>query len=967
MAKSHVHEGVAFGLAAVAIGLLTTLSGTLIELTSGFFADLRHGICVERLPGDARVLWRVALEGGWRPYDRLRCCGGSLLVDHTSQVCRSPNIVRSSVRKRIAHRLSWLSFGQMVDIGEEFPLRAVGFLARSVAASQRDLQAGGAEPNPQRDIGTIFGAGGIPLGSNRSRITSLLHRARVAQVDDIVGVDAQRVRAHISGGFAPDPKERWADERPELMPTSFAEAEAQTQSESTDTVLPIREWIPWGQVLRGALPSFVWQRGPVSLGSSTPILGSRLAIGISVFGSALLAGLAALVTRECPAARGSGIPEVKAVVAGFAVSKSFSAWTLAGKILALSLCVGAGLAVGKEGPMIHIGACWGSLLALPLGRLLSQLRPSVGSHGPLDTELICVGGAAGVAAAFGAPLAGVLFAVEELGTTRVEGLKHSTMLFAFGSAVVAALALRWLDLSQTHRLALFEVDYRQAWAPWEALPFTLLGLLGGALGSLFVLANEAVTKLRVRARQQGRVCCWVPTFLEGVVRRWFLPQGGPAERGPAIYDSRVLEVVAIAVLTAASNSPCGLTRMLQNDAIMALFGRCAEQGDPLGICFGEQEGLTAAAISVVFLLVGSALLRLLQTVITFGALTPAGLFVPSLFIGGCMGRAVGMVLRLSGLPGTTGTLIEPGMYAMVGAGAVLAGVSRLTVSLVVVLFELTGGLTYVVPFMMAVLIAKWSGDRFTLGRSIYDVHADLNGFAKVEQLPDGRVLNASLYDLYEHGPNASLAATTACTPPALWLSQDGSVPSGCARACDLEAHCRVAVSAGGFAVLSSRSAGSSQGVEVVGWMRTSRLLALLSETPEVNSFERHPQRLCRVQRQAGFTASGCSLEDVSSALDESGLVHVRHDCPLLTAVCIFRRSPTVQALAITEPATGLACWCSWRQNNSSSVWTITRERFLRFLEQGHVAASTVPWRSSEGLKFELMADRLHGRTGLVRW
>ena len=67
---------------------------------------------------------------------------------------------------------------------------------------------------------------------------------------------------------------------------------------------------------------------------------------------------------------------------------------------------------------------------------------------------------------------------------------------------------------------------------------------------------------------------------------------------------------------------------------------------------------------------------------------------------------------------------------MVGSAAVLAGVSRMTVSLVVIMFELTGGLNYVVPFSLAVISAKWVGDLFS--DSIYECHAVLNGFCAIE-------------------------------------------------------------------------------------------------------------------------------------------------------------------------------------------------------------------------------------------
>ena len=56
--------------------------------------------------------------------------------------------------------------------------------------------------------------------------------------------------------------------------------------------------------------------------------------------------------------------------------------------------------------------------------------------------------------------------------------------------------------------------------------------------------------------------------------------------------------------------------------------------------------------------------------------------------------------------------VTPGLYAMIGAAATLGGVTRMTVSLIVIMFELTGGLTYIVPIMVAVMISKWVGDAF---------------------------------------------------------------------------------------------------------------------------------------------------------------------------------------------------------------------------------------------------------------
>lgn len=145
-------------------------------------------------------------------------------------------------------------------------------------------------------------------------------------------------------------------------------------------------------------------------------------------------------------------------------------------------------------------------------------------------------------------------------------------------------------------------------------------------------------------------------------------------------------------------------------------------------------------------LFSAAVIRLLQTVITFGAMLPSGLFIPSLFIGASVGRLTGNMVFFV----LQQQHVEPGVFAMVGAAAMLSGFTRLTVSLVVIMFELTGELTYVIPFMCSVITAKVVGDLFT--PSIYEAHASLNGFANIEDPPTSVRLEVLVADLAVHYP-----------------------------------------------------------------------------------------------------------------------------------------------------------------------------------------------------------------------
>jgi chloride channel 3/4/5 len=102
---------------------------------------------------------------------------------------------------------------------------------------------------------------------------------------------------------------------------------------------------------------------------------------------------------------------------------------------------------------------------------------------------------------------------------------------------------------------------------------------------------------------------------------------------------------------------------------------------------------------------------------------PAGIYVPSMVVGGLGGRIIGhlvqwTVLRFPTSPvfgncaaHVTGrSCITPGVYALIAAGSTMCGVTRLSVTLAIILFELTGSLDYVLPFSLAILVAKWTAD-----------------------------------------------------------------------------------------------------------------------------------------------------------------------------------------------------------------------------------------------------------------
>ena len=119
----------------------------------------------------------------------------------------------------------------------------------------------------------------------------------------------------------------------------------------------------------------------------------------------LLASVAAILVKSfAPYAAGSGISEIKCIIAGFVMKGFLGAWTLLIKSIALPLAIASGLSVGKEGPSVHFAVCTGNVISRFFGKYKQNASKT--------REILTASAAAGVAVAFGSPIGGVLFSLE---------------------------------------------------------------------------------------------------------------------------------------------------------------------------------------------------------------------------------------------------------------------------------------------------------------------------------------------------------------------------------------------------------------------------------------------------------------------------------------------------------------------------------------------------------------------------
>jgi chloride channel protein, CIC family len=352
-----------------------------------------------------------------------------------------------------------------------------------------------------------------------------------------------------------------------------------------------------------------------------------------------------LIQRFAPDATGSGIPQVKMALVDLPTQLDGRMALI--KLGSTLLSLGSGLSLGRQGPTVQIGAA--------IAAQLSQWFPTSPEH---RRQLIAAGAAAGLAAGFNAPIAGVLFVVEEL-LQDVSGLTLGTAILAsFIGAVVSRLLggnVMLLDLMDI--LPRFELSH---------IPlFLLVGAIAGILGDGFIRG------LLLSQRWQNRL----KLSLAGRVGAIGLVSG---------------LIVAV------------LPKVLYDSATLQENWQHTDLGwFTLALIFLVKFGLTTLA---------------------FGSGAPGGLFAPSLVLGSTLGYLIanGIEIIQTGLnihliqtgPSFAITLALGGMAAFFSA------VTRGPITAIIIVFEMTGNFELILPLMISTVTAYWVGESIASG-SIY--------------------------------------------------------------------------------------------------------------------------------------------------------------------------------------------------------------------------------------------------------
>ncbi|KAK3085494.1 hypothetical protein FSP39_004173 [Pinctada imbricata] len=424
---------------------------------------------------------------------------------------------------------------------------------------------------------------------------------------------------------------------------------------------------------------------------------------------------AALVTFLQPKAAGSGIPFIKSYLNGVKIPGLLTFRAFIAKTVGVVCSILGGLACGKEGPMAHSG----SIIAAGLGR--GRINFCAGKSCSLydsfrnDHEIrdfVAGGAASGVSSAFGAPIGGTLFSLEEAASFWNQDLTwrvfFASMIACFGTNfLISSINGHPTKLSAPGLVRFNVFKYDLNFDLIEIPVFIFMAVVGGLLGALFVVLNYKLTVFRQKYLNKN----WIKVVEAGVV---------------SVVSAAIAFGLLVGINDCTTEHPSdhhAVTSKLyckgegEHNSLSTLFLTTPEGclkallHDP----YGFHGPVSLVAFVCIFFFMG---------VWTYGLSVSSGVFIPALAIGAAWGRLVGIGV-INMLPDSTHLQIDVGKYALIGAACQLGGILRTTISLTVILVECTGDISFGLPIMIVLMISKWVGDFITTG--LYDMNVEVLG------------------------------------------------------------------------------------------------------------------------------------------------------------------------------------------------------------------------------------------------
>ncbi|XP_051717739.1 chloride channel protein 2b isoform X2 [Ctenopharyngodon idella] len=398
-----------------------------------------------------------------------------------------------------------------------------------------------------------------------------------------------------------------------------------------------------------------------------------------------------------PQAAGSGIPEMKTILRGVVLKEYLTLKTFVAKVVGLTCALGSGLPLGKEGPFVHIA----SLCAALLCKFMSFFG-GIYENESRNIEMLAAACAVGVGCCFAAPIGGVLFSIEVTSTFfAVRNYWRGFFAATFSAFIFRVLAV-WNRDEETIT-ALFKTRFRLDFPfDLQELPaFAVIGIASGFGGALFVYLNRLIVQFMRKQKTINKF----------------------------LMKKRLLYPALVTLLISTLTFPPGFGQFMagqltQKDTLVSFFDNRTWTKQGITEDFNYDSHSVAwkhPQANVFVILVIFIVMKFWMSALATTLPVPCGAFMPVFVIGAAFGRLVGESMAAWFPEGinTDGTIypIVPGGYAVVGAAA-LSGAVTHTVSTAVIVFELTGQISHILPIMIAVILANAVAQ--SLQPSIYD-------------------------------------------------------------------------------------------------------------------------------------------------------------------------------------------------------------------------------------------------------
>ena len=472
------------------------------------------------------------------------------------------------------------------------------------------------------------------------------------------------------------------------------------------------------------------------------------------FSGGLLLLSSVIIVYFRPSAAGSGVPELIGFLNGNFIRRIFNLKTFLAKFISCFLSVGCGMPVGPEGPMIHLGSIIGAGLSQFQSKTIGfQLPFFERFRNPEDRRnFISAGAAAGIASAFGAPVGGLLFAMEEMSSFWTMELSWQVLFCSMLSAFTTDLFNSSFQnfkysgpfgLFKTNKYILFQIEEGIDLNIIGLIPAVILGVFGGLFGSLFIVMNLQMAKFRklilskiskdwmkdIAKVLEPMTIILVYTTISVLLPALFgctpmscvLVLDGALDdmvcQSSAVSGATFVSLVVAKPSVETYTCPVNITQLNNGTDF---FDGSYNQAATLFFVTGEKAikhlfsrnthlefGYGPLILFFIFYFIFSCW--------SSGTHISCGLMVPMILIGSLYGRILGRVcVDIFGVnDGPYWDWMDPGAFALLGAVSFMGGVTRLTMSLAVIMVEITNDIQFLLLIIVTIMFSKWTGDMLT--------------------------------------------------------------------------------------------------------------------------------------------------------------------------------------------------------------------------------------------------------------